>query len=337
MSVIIRWLESKKDPTQFELGLQSPAVRYYWQLHHQLFFADGVLFYKWVNFLDPRNLLVVPTSLQEEVLQLNHDVKDSGHVGQVNTFLRVKGAFYWFSMRSDVYNYVKTCAKCNTNKKPSNQRRAEMGQYHASARMDHVMIDILGPLSKTSRGNTVILMLVDQFTKWVECYPLPDQSAELVAKIIVDECFSRFGPCLELHTDQGKNFMSNLFTVLCELLQITKTRTTGYCPCSNGQIERMYRTVLQMIRCLRDKNICDWDLYLPHISSAICSTVSRSSGFTPNKLMLGREVYKPVHVLFGVDQANHCSRTPAEYVVFLKKTMKEIHELARKNLRASVL
>ena len=53
--------------------------------------------------------------------------------------------------------------------------------------------------------------------------------------------------------------------------------------------------------------------------------------------MLGREVYKPVHVLFGVDQANRCSRTPAEYVVFLEKTMREIHELARKNLRASVL
>ena len=337
LSVIIGWLESKKDPTQFELGLQSPAVRHYWQLHHQLFFVDGVLFYKWVDFLDPRNLLVVPTSLQEEVLQLNHDVKDSGHVGQVNTFLRVKGAFYWFRMRSDVYNYVKTCAKCNTNKKPSRRRRSEMGQYHAGAPMDRVMIDMLGPLSKTPRGNTVILMLVDQFTKWVECYPLPDQSAELVAKTIVDEFFSRFGLCLELHTDQGKNFMSNLFTVLCELLQIIKTRTTGYRPCSNGQIERMNRTVLQMIRCLRDKNIRDWDLYLPHISSAIRSTVNRSSGFTPNKLMLGREVYKPVHVLFGIDQANRCSRTPAEYVVFLEKTMKEIHELARKNLRASVL
>ena len=95
--------------------------------------------------MDPRNLVVVPTSLQEEVLQSNHDVKDSGHVGQVNTFLRVKGAFYWFRMRSDVYNYVKTCVKCNTNKRPSRRPRAEMGQYHAGAPMDHVMIDMLGP------------------------------------------------------------------------------------------------------------------------------------------------------------------------------------------------
>ena len=29
-------------------------------------------------------------------------------------------------------------------------------------------------------------MLVDQFTKWLECYPYPDQTAESIAKCVVD-------------------------------------------------------------------------------------------------------------------------------------------------------
>ena len=99
------------------------------------------------------------------------------------------------------------------------------------------------------------------------------------------------------------------------MLQITKTRTTSYRPCSNGKIERMNRQVLQMIRCLRDKNIRDWDSYLPHIAGAIRATVSRSTGFTPNKLMLGREVYKSADLLFGTDKVNRVSKTPPEYVV----------------------
>ena len=115
------------------------------------------------------------------------------------------------------------------------------------------MMDILGPLSKTPRGNTVILMLIDQFTNWIECYLLPDQSAEVVTKAIVEDFFSRFGVHREIHTDQGRNFVSNLFTSLCSLPQIRKTQTTGYRPCSNGQIERMNRQVLQMLRCLRKK------------------------------------------------------------------------------------
>ena len=99
-------------------------------------------------------------------------------------------AFYWFRMRKDIYTYVKICAKCNTNKKPQCLRRAELGQYRAGAPIDPVMVDIIDPLSKTPRGNTVTLMLFDQFTKRIKCYPLHDQSAEIVIKTVVEDFFA---------------------------------------------------------------------------------------------------------------------------------------------------
>ena len=37
------------------------------------------------------------------------------------------------------------------------------------------------------------LTIVDQFSKWMECYHLPEQGAELLAKKLVDEFLSRFG------------------------------------------------------------------------------------------------------------------------------------------------
>ena len=243
---------------------------------------------------------MVPAILRAEVLQLNHDIRDAGHMGQQNTYHRVKNSFYWYRMRQSVYTFVRTCATCNTNKKPSRKQKAKLGQYHVGSPMERVHLDILGPFTKSNKGNTLILLIVDQFTKWVECYPLPDQSAELVAKTMVDEFFSRFGCPLEIHTDQGKNFMSNLFSNLCGLLQIAKTRTTSYHPQGNGQVERVNRTLLQMIRCLRDKNIRNWDLYLPQLSGAIRATRNRSTGFTRNKLMLGREVFKPSDLVFEV-------------------------------------
>jgi hypothetical protein len=202
--------------------------------------------------------------------------------------------------------------------------------------MERVHLDVLGPLTKSNKGNTLILLIVDQFTKWVECYPLPDQSAELVAKTMVDEFFSRFGCPLEIHTDQGKNFMSNLFSNICGLLQIAKTRTTSYHPQGNGQVERVNRTLLQMIRCLRDKNIRNWDLYLPQLSGAIRATRNRSTGFTPNKLMLGREVLKPVDLVFGVPIENREHSSIHSYVKELEENIKLTHDVARENLRESV-
>jgi transposase InsO family protein len=80
-------------------------------------------------------------------------------------------------------------------------------------------------------------MIIDQFTKWLECFPLSTQTADVVAKNLVDDFFSRFGCPLEVHTDQGENMDGHLVNKLCELLQIAKIRTTPYHSLSNGQIE----------------------------------------------------------------------------------------------------
>ena len=97
-------------------------------------------------------------------------------------------------------------------------------------------MDILGPVTPSQSGNQYVLMVIDQFTKWVECYPLPHQTAELVAKTFLDQFIARLGSPSQIHMDQGSNFNSNLFRSLCDLMQVTKTCTTQNQPCSNGQL-----------------------------------------------------------------------------------------------------
>lgn len=102
---------------------------------------------------------------------------------------------------------------------------------------------------------------------------------------------------LEIHTDQGSNFQSQLFSDVCRLFRITKTRTTPYHPSSNGQVERLNRTILQMIRCYVDSNQKNWDEDLPMLLAAYRSTPHQGTQLIPNKLMLGREVLQPYDVL----------------------------------------
>ena len=59
--------------------------------------------------------------------------------------------------------------------------------------MERVHIDILGPLNETSKHNKNILVMVDQFTKWVELKALPEQSAESVARAFIEEFVCRMG------------------------------------------------------------------------------------------------------------------------------------------------
>ena len=55
-----------------------------------------------------------------------------------------------------------------------------MFKYHASARMERVHLDFFGSLSRAALGNEYVLVMVDQFTKWVAS-PCP-QTAEVTAR-----------------------------------------------------------------------------------------------------------------------------------------------------------
>jgi hypothetical protein len=59
--------------------------------------------------------------------------------------------------------------------------------------MERVYLDFLGPLPKTPKGNVYVLVRIDQFTKCVECVPLPFQTADVTASAAVNEFFACFG------------------------------------------------------------------------------------------------------------------------------------------------
>lgn len=203
--------------------------------------------------------------------------------------------------------------------------------------MDRICIDILGPFPTTERGNKYILVAGDCFTRWVEAYALPDQTASTVANVMVYQFFARLGLPLELHSDQGRNFESQLFKEMCLLLDINKTRTSGYHPISNGFIERYNYTLVNLISAYVDDDQHEWDMHLPLLTAAYRTCVHDATGYTPNLLMLGREVNAPIDLMFGpiIDPDFELPSTYSDYVCELSNRMSRIYELTRENLAKS--
>ena len=120
--------------------------------------------------------------------------------------------------------------------------------------------------------------------------------AATVAKILVEEVVARFGVPTYIHSDQGKQFESLLFQEMCRLLGIRKTRTTPYHPQSDGMVERFNRTLTTMLSAYVNEHHSDWDTFLPYVMMAYRSARHETTGFTPNKLMLGRETATPLDI-----------------------------------------
>ena len=154
-------------------------------------------------------------------------------------------------------------------------------------------IDITGPFVKTRRGNRFILVVVDYFTKWVELFPLPSIKATVIAQTFLDEVIGRFGFSIRVISDNGVQFLSDVFIQLCELLAITHRRTPLYHPQSNLS-ERINRTLKPILALLAHNDSKSWDLKLPQIAFALRTVPSESTGFSPAFLMFGRHPRQPL-------------------------------------------
>ena len=176
-----------------------------------------------------------------------HDCEGSREA--VSSLVCVIQRCYWYGMVRDVQVYIATCAECTRNKRVRVNPRAPLQCFQDGNPGEWLHLDILGPFLESSRGNRYVLMMVDQFTHWLEFQALGIQDAKTVARVFFESYTVRFDVPFVIHTDQGLNFDGNFFQAFCNVLDCVKTRTTPYRPSSNGQVERYNQQVLNFLRC----------------------------------------------------------------------------------------
>jgi hypothetical protein len=234
-------------------------------------------------------------------------------------------------MTKDVQNYCKCCEICATRKKAGKKGRAGMRRYDAGLPLEEVCIDLAGPFPKSDKGNAWVLVVVDSFTKWMEAYPLTDSKAPQVAEALVLNFFSRFGVPYWIKSDRGRQFQSELFEHMCTMLDMQHKVSTPFHPQGNSRVERMVKVVSNLVNCFC-RSQSNWDDRLPLLSLAYRSTIHEVTGYSPNYLMLGREVYLPLDVMIqSIPESQRV--TAPQYVTELKERLQVAFKCVRDNLK----
>ena len=322
-------------PAQREVQGTSKATKSLWAQWNRLLLENGVLYRQWQteDGRGTRLQLVLPRSLVPDILSALHDAPSAGHLGVTKTVELVRERFYWYGLQHDVEDWCRQCEKCAKRKSPQTTARAPLVSSCPGYPFERIALDIMGPMPTTESGNKYILVVGDYFTKWKEAFAIPNQEAKTIAEKLVKEVISRYGAPEKIHSDQGRNFEAQLFQEMCVLFNMDKTRTTPYHPESDGMIERMNRTLQDMLAKYVSDHQRDWDEHLPLVMMAYRSSVHTSTQYTPFYLLFGHEVRLPVDVMFG-RQPNHKPEV-SDYVRNLRDTLEEVHEHAREHLRAA--
>lgn len=329
LSCVIDWKEAGQRPSWQDVSKLSPATKNYWAQWDSLHLENGLLKRKWESANGSKYVMqiVVPKSRTTDVLQEMHGGPTGGHMGMNKTLDRIRSKFYWVHARSDVENWCRNCTVCAAVKGPRRRLRGPMQVYNVGAPFERIAVDIAGPYPESRKGNRYMLVVADYFSRWPEVYPIPNQEAQTVAEEIVTNWISRYGVPLELHSDQGRNFESQLFRELCRLLGINKTRTTPLHPQSDGMVERFNQTVIKHLAKVVEENQQDWDQQIPLFLMAYRNTAHTTTAETPSKVLFGSTMRTPADVKYGTPPATPQSVTT--YIEELRQRLDRVHREVR--------
>jgi RNase H-like domain found in reverse transcriptase/Reverse transcriptase (RNA-dependent DNA polymerase)/Integrase zinc binding domain/Integrase core domain/gag-polyprotein putative aspartyl protease len=263
--------------------------------------------------------LVVPGHLRPEVLRLNHD--ECAHFGMTKVLNRLKQKYYWPAMKDSVRKYINQCTVCKQTKDPNTILRGPMGGPRIpKIPMESISIDYKGPMTRSKNGNSYVLVVVCNFSKYVFLFPMRSADAIKTISLLENEVFLKFSVPNVVLSDNGPQFKSNAFYRFCLKYKV-KHHFTPYYHAQANQSERVNRVIGAALQAYVGEDQRTWDENLPKLAFSINTSIHESHKHTPFEVVFGRKMR-----VSGDEHDNNRDVTEPEMTRQLEKIRKKVRE-----------
>ncbi|BET01053.1 multicellular organismal development [Nesidiocoris tenuis] len=219
-------------------------------------------------------------------------------------------------MNNEINVWAKSCLGCQ-QAKISRHTKPPYGQFAPSDLFAHVHLDLVGPLP-CSENKSYLLTMIDRHSSWVEAVPLARMTAESVARAFYEQWVCRYGTPSRITTDQGRQFESDLFAALSEILGAHKIHSLPYHPIANGRIERVHRSLKATLMAMNSR--VPWTKRLPAALIGLRSAVQTDSGISPFEIAFRHHMRLPGDIFNLPSQAD---------IPFIKDIKNSLHHDTR--------
>uniref|UniRef100_A0A3Q2W0Y3 Gypsy retrotransposon integrase-like protein 1 n=1 Tax=Haplochromis burtoni TaxID=8153 RepID=A0A3Q2W0Y3_HAPBU len=239
----------------------------------------------------PPGLLYVPSSVRSQVLHWAHIARFTCHPGVHRTISLLQRFTWWPSLAKDVREYISACPTCARNKSGHQPPSGLLRPLPTPSRpWSHFAIDFITGLPVSS-GNSVILNIVDRFSKAAHFIALPKLPTALeTAQLLTNHVFRLHGIPSDIVSDRGLQFTSRVWKEFCSALGAQVSLSSGFHPQTNGQTERTNQELEAALRCLVSTNQSTWSEQLSWIEYAHNSLTSSATGVSHFEASLGYQL-----------------------------------------------
>ena len=193
-----------------------------------------------------------------------------------------------------------------------------------------VSIDYLESMKPDNDGNNMIIVIVDNFSRYTDLYPCNSTKAEGAADAVL-QFVGRFPTPLQFTTDSGSNFKSQLFKELGKRLGADHVLTKAYSKEQNAIVERQNKEVRRHLRnIIFDRRVAaKWSKYLPIIQRIINSSVNKSTGLSPAQIVFPNGMQMDQSLLTASGEMFY-----SDYIRDMQTAQNQIIAICEQHLRA---
>lgn len=192
-------------------------------------------------------------ALAQKILTEIHQLTHWGVQGLCDRFLRENLCIGVYDLSKTIMKGCMICQKVNQKA----MRKVEPGGRELALRpFQNIQTDFteMPPVQKYKH----LLVMVDHLTHWVEAFPTIRETADVVAKTILEQIIPRYGLVDIINSDRGPHFTAQILHEIIDALGIRWRLHIPWHPQSSGRVERMNKTLENVLTKLIEETQMNW-------------------------------------------------------------------------------
>ncbi|MCH80169.1 transposon Tf2-1 polyprotein, partial [Trifolium medium] len=297
------FLDSLKQELEIDVEFQSLQQ----QLQHDPGALVGFKYKDGLIFKDNKIWISPSSKFKELLMREFHETPIAGHAGVEKTMKRLSENFYWDKMKQDVQAFIKQCVVCQKTKYSTLKPAGLLQPLPLPTQIwEDISLDFVTGLPP-SQGFTVLLVIVDRFTKGIHLGVLHSGfTAHKVAELFVTIFCKHHGMPKSIVSDRDPIFISHFWRDLFKFSGTLLRMSSSYHPQTDGQTEVMNRTVEQYLRAFAHDKPTTWARFIPWAELHYNTSIHAASGISPYQATYGKVPFSIPTYIPGTSAVDAC-------------------------------
>ena len=281
--------------------------------------------------IDKQAIISLTSSARNQIKLVHNDV--IGHLGVEKTVQKLQDTNQrWKHMRKNVEKYIKQCSCCQKMSQLKPHIITQPFTLASYSVMDRISIDTIGPFPENESGYQFIIVLIDNFSRFVTLIPVKSTTALEAAQAILT-WLGNFGIPSQIISDNGTQFANETVAQLLDILGVEHVRIHPYSHQENSIVERANKEVNRHLRAIvfHRKIKSQWYKFLPLVQRIMNAQVHKSLGVSPAQIVFGGSINLDRGLIPTTLSKINPVTDMTEYVTDLIQAQGDIIKIAQEN------